>query len=89
MKNLTTTLNAKEVKAALKAEGIKVISCKKGTGSASDCVNLVISSEDLSWSMAIMSGLNIVDRRGFEYNKNHYQTSNDYVQFFDCKQIKF
>mgnify|MGYP003636218906 CR=1 FL=1 len=89
MKNLTTILNAKEVKAILKAEGVDVISCKMGTGTFSDCVNLVISSKDLSWSMSLMSGLNIVDSRGNEFIKSHYVTSQDYVQFYDCKAINF
>jgi len=89
MKNLTTILNAKEVKAILKAEGINVISCKKNTGSLSECVNLVISSEDLRYSMMIMRGLNIVDSRGNDFNYDHYKTSCDYVQFYNCKSIKF
>ena len=89
MKNLTTILNAKEVKAILKAEGVNVISCKKNTGSLSECVNLVISSDDLRHSMLIMRGLNIVDNRGNAFNYDHYKTSRDYVQFTNCKSIKF
>ena len=89
MKNLTTTLNAKELKAILKAEGVSVISCKKGTGSLSECVNLVISSDDLRYSMLIMGGLNIVDNKGNAFKYDHYKTNQDYVQFYNCKSIKF
>tara|TARA_R100001244_G_C5157640_1_gene130587 strand:+ start:739 stop:1017 length:279 start_codon:yes stop_codon:yes gene_type:complete len=88
-KTMTKELNPKEVKAALKAEGVEVISCKKGTGTQRDCVNLVISSENLSWAMSIMNGLNIVDHKGNEFNYNHYTTSQDYVQFYNCKAIEF
>ena len=89
MKNLTTRLNAKELKAILKAEGITVISCKKNTGSLSECVNLVISSDDLRNSMLIMGRLNIVNNRGNAFKYEHYKTSRDYVQFTNCKSIKF
>jgi hypothetical protein len=89
MTNLTTTLNAKELKSILKLESVKVISCKKGNGSLSDCVNLVISSVDLRNSMLIMSSLNIVNNKGNEFNYNHYKTNRDYVQFHNCKKIAF
>ncbi len=88
MRNATTTLNAKELKATLKAKGVKVISCKKATGSLSDCINLVIGSENLSESMSIMNDLNIVNNRGRQFNYNHYKTNYDYVQFYNCKSIE-
>ena len=83
---MTTTktygLNAKAIKKALIREGVKVLSCKKGTGSVAGSANIVTSSDNLKETVAILANFGIVTRRGQALKAA--KTSQNYFDFGYC-----
>lgn len=83
---MTTTktyeLNAKAIKKALQNEGVKVLACKKGTGSVSGSAYIVTSSDNLEETVAILANFGIVTKRGQALKAA--KTSQNYFDFGYC-----
>ena len=57
-------LNAKAIKTTLKKEGVKVYSCKKGTGSSKNATYIYVDYSDAEYSCDLLKNIGVIDCLG-------------------------
>ena len=57
-------LNAKAIRTALKVEGVKVLSCKRGTGSAKKATYIVVDVKDAEKAVSFLANIGVINCLG-------------------------
>jgi len=70
-------LNAKAMKTSLKREGVKVYSCKKGSGASKKATYIVVDVKDAEKAVSFLRNIGVINTLGNPVKINGVITSNE------------